>query len=219
MQGSRDGDSRDSEPPISVGGSKTVSIETIAVCWPHDQRRGGTYLLTWTTYGSWLRGDERGFVGPVLEHGEYVVHNRIGAPYSSAIPELVSRSRRLMEHGEVVLNDKPACVVVAACVEVCSAHGVEMLIGAVMRTHIHLVVRSSNAEGARLLQLFKGVASRRLGSACRDQVPRTWWTRHGSRRLLTNDASVAGAVRYVRAQRNALAWCEPVLHRAKNAPD
>ena len=70
--------------------------------------RGGTYLLTWTTYGSWLRGDERGFVGPVLEHGEYAVHNRIGAPYSSAIPELVSRSRRLMEHGEVVLNDKRA---------------------------------------------------------------------------------------------------------------
>ncbi|MCC6227869.1 MAG: transposase [Phycisphaerales bacterium] len=181
--------------------------------------RGGTYLLTWTTYGTWLRGDERGFVGPVLEDGEYVVHNRRGTAYSAGHSELVARSRRLMECGEVVLNDESAMFVARACEEVCAAHHLDLIVGAVMRTHVHLVVRSGGQEGARLLQLFKGVASRRLGQANGVQSPKSWWTRHGSRRLLTNDASVEGAVRYVRAQRNVLAWCEPVLHRAKNAPD
>lgn len=181
--------------------------------------RGGTYLLTWTTYGTWLRGDERGFVGPVLEDGEYVAHNRRGTPYSAGQPELVARSRRLMAGAEVVLNDESTRVVALACEEVCNAHAIDLLAGAVMRTHVHVVVRSSNAEGTRLLQLFKGVAARRLGQASCEQSPKAWWTRHGSRRLLTNEASVEGAVRYVRAQKNVLAWCEPVLHRAKNAPD
>ena len=181
--------------------------------------RAGTYLLTWTTYGTWLRGDERGFVGPLLENGGYVVHNRRGTPYSAGSPALVARPRRLMECGEVVLNGESARVVASACEEVCTANAIDLRTGAVMRSHVHLVVRSGGLEGARLLQLFKGVASRRLGQARGEQSPKSWWTRHGSRRLLTNEASVEGAVRYVRAQKNVLAWCEPVLHRAKSAPD
>lgn len=37
------------------------------------------WLLTSTTYGTWLPGEERGFVGAVdSEHGGYEVHNVYG---------------------------------------------------------------------------------------------------------------------------------------------
>jgi hypothetical protein len=41
--------------------------------------RGGTYLLTWTTYGSWLCGDERGFVSDIPDgEGGSSIRNRPG---------------------------------------------------------------------------------------------------------------------------------------------
>jgi hypothetical protein len=39
------------------------------------------WLLTWTTYGSWLPGDRRGFVGKLRdETGRPIIHNEPGTP-------------------------------------------------------------------------------------------------------------------------------------------
>ena len=46
------------------------------------------WLLTWTTYGTWLPGDERGFVSDVREEGEKVLHNEPGTPCDAGQPAL-----------------------------------------------------------------------------------------------------------------------------------
>ena len=65
-----------------------------------------------------------------------------------------------------------------------------------MATHVHLVVNSATDRGPRLLQLFKGAASRDLNRREQGFGDR-WWTKSGSRRLLTSVGSIEGAVRYV----------------------
>ena len=47
------------------------------------------WLLTWTTYGSWLPGDERGFVSNVrVGPGPEIRHNIPGTPYDEDEPGL-----------------------------------------------------------------------------------------------------------------------------------
>jgi hypothetical protein len=46
------------------------------------------WFLTWTTYGTWLPGDARGFVGRVWNEdlGPRVKHNEPGTPYDANLP-------------------------------------------------------------------------------------------------------------------------------------
>lgn len=83
-------------------------------------------------------------------------------------------------------------------------HATRLLAVGIMPTHIHVVVRSFAHEGPHLLQLFKGAASRRLSSQHGRPDSGTWWTRSGSRRLLTSTRSIRSALQYVREQHNPL---------------
>jgi hypothetical protein len=58
------------------------------------------WLLTWTTYGTWLPGDKRGFVSPVRTGaGSERRHNQPGTPYDADMPRLQSYgSRTLNRH-------------------------------------------------------------------------------------------------------------------------
>lgn len=173
--------------------------------------RGGTYLLTWTTYGTWLPGDERGFVSPIPDgRGAWTLHNTPDTPYDRDRPTLERRARGLLKSAEIVLNEARARVVVDAIVESAGNHGLKVPVASVMRTHAHVVASSFEHDGAKLLQIFKGVASRRLSQAFGPPAGGTWWTRHGSRRLLADEAAIGAAVRYVDAQQNVLASCRSV---------
>src|SRR5262245_56481044 len=57
------------------------------------RRRGADvdrhWLLTWTTYGTWLPGDVRGFVGSVVDADDRrTIHNVPGTPHDADLPGL-----------------------------------------------------------------------------------------------------------------------------------
>ncbi|MFQ5430818.1 MAG: transposase, partial [Phycisphaerae bacterium] len=171
--------------------------------------RGGDYLLTWTTYGTWLPGDKRGFVGRVPDgKGGYVIHNLPGEPYDADEPRLRAGARRKAKGPAVRLTAENARVCVAAFREVGEKYGLTIHAGAIMANHVHLVVSSPESEGPRMLNLFKGISSRRLGQAFGRQLSGSWWTTGGSRRLLPSERAFDHAVRYVRNQAHMLAACE-----------
>src|SRR6516162_8965684 len=63
------------------------------------------WLLTWTTYGSWLPGDARGFVSEVRdEEGNKVLHNEPGTPCDADLPSLARYAASRMTEDGVVLN-------------------------------------------------------------------------------------------------------------------
>lgn len=163
-----------------------------------DLGRGGTYLLTWTTYGSWLPGDARGYVSftPGTEH-EYVIHNVPGEPYDFDHSDLREHASTLQRGPTVLLGVTHARVCVESFRETARSHGLCIGAGAVMTNHVHLVVQPESREGAQLLNLFKGVSSRQLTQQFGHPIGAKWWTRHGSRRALPDDRAVGAAVEYV----------------------
>lgn len=200
-----------SEPRDSSRGSSTPTTSATPGmnAGVQKSRIGGTYLLTWVTYGSWLPGDTRGFVSANQdETGQRVIHNTPGEAFDADMPELAAAARRRQKGRTVLLDRASADVCVLAFQEVADRYNVGIHVGAVMRSHIHLVVSADDCDGARLLHLFKGVSSRRLGQAFGKRPGGSWWADHGSRRLLPVDAAVREAERYVQNQPTSLKYFE-----------
>ena len=63
------------------------------------------WLLTWTTYGSWLPGDDRGSTGIIHDQsGQWLARNEIGEPFVDPSNALRDFSREAMKGDEVRLN-------------------------------------------------------------------------------------------------------------------
>jgi hypothetical protein len=84
---------------------------------PGDHTRGSdwalAYLITFTTYGTWLHGDERGSVDRD--------HNIPGTPYLAPKRRRVGWERRLSRQEPVRLDSAGRAVVKTAIVQVCGA--------------------------------------------------------------------------------------------------
>jgi REP element-mobilizing transposase RayT len=151
------------------------------------------YFLTWTTYGTWLPGDSRGWVN---RHRE-VCDPLVAAPSAA----LESRARGLMKEDPVLLDEHMRQAVDAALREAClefhwAVHALE-----VRSNHVHVVVAACDASPGKVMGIFKVRGTQALnalgfGGGDRDR----WWTRDGSKRILNSPASVEAAVRYVMSQ-------------------
>ena len=174
------------------------------------------WLLTWTTYGTWLPGDRRGFVGNVIPRTDDTIgandairrvkNNQPGTPYDRSMPGLENFAREHLRGEPVWLNSPQAFAFLEEARRTAEFHGWHLLAVAVMANHVHLVVHSpGELSGTRLLQQFKSYGSRTLNNRFGKPVSRTWWTKSGSTRLLPNDGAVIAAVEYVRNQQRPLA--------------
>jgi hypothetical protein len=72
------------------------------------------WLITSTTYGTWLPGDVRGFVSTVENlRGPRVRHNQSGTPYDADMPELRESAQHLLKGSPIRFNLEQAGVVAA----------------------------------------------------------------------------------------------------------
>ncbi|MGL6096021.1 MAG: transposase [Fimbriiglobus sp.] len=165
------------------------------------------WLLTWTTYGTWMPGDRRGFVSPVpTDGGPAVRHNLPGTPYDANHPDLLTAARSRMLGDPVRLTRDQAVRLVPQFRETARHRDWRLLAAAVMGNHVHLVVGvPGDPEPADLLRDFKAYGGRMLNRDFGKPAGGTWWTESGSRRKLPDERAVRAAVAYVRNQANALA--------------
>ncbi len=171
------------------------------------------WLLTWTTYGTWLPGDPRGStlrVPDVDGDGRSRTFLRLKGEGGRARGLARSAARRMTgpparltaDEARVVLDEirsqarfrrwaLPAC--------------------AVMANHVHAVVGlGPDEEPSRALHAFKAYASRALNDRRGRPAGGTWWTQSGSTQRLRWEANGVAAVRYVREQPYPLAvWIAP----------
>lgn len=105
-------------------------------------------MVTWTTYGSWLRGDERGFVanGQVLP----------------ASPEVLQADRNRQKSPSVRLNGREIKLVRQAIFSEAERirHEIEAL--AVCTNHVHLSARSHSESVEELVGRYKSLTTRAL---------------------------------------------------------
>jgi REP element-mobilizing transposase RayT len=143
------------------------------------------YLLTFTCYGLYLHGDERGSVDRD--------HNCAGGRSIEPNRAWVSESRRVMADRSYRLGPTARQIVLESIRSVCAHRQWELLAAHVRTTHAHVVV-SAPVPPEVVLHDLKAYASRALNkieSSCRR------WTRHGSTRYLWSREDVGASIDYV----------------------
>ena len=164
------------------------------------------WFLTWTTYGTWLPGDERGFVSNVRDgDGPEVKHAEPGTPYDAKQRGLAYAAREQMVGDPVWLNREHADALADQFLETARFRGWSIPALAIMANHIHIVVGvPGDPEPETLLRDFKSYGSQRLNRLAGKPKSGTWWTAGGSRRILRDEEAIRTVIRYVRNQQRPL---------------
>jgi len=164
------------------------------------------WLLIWTTYGTWLPGDQRGFVGPVRDAGgEQEIHNVPGTPYDADNPSLTRFAQRQLKHPPIRLIKDQAHELLLQFHETARLRKWQLLAAAIMGNHVHLVAGVPGDPDPSLLPRdFKSYGSRRLNHRWSKPECGRWWTESGSKRKLPNQQAVDSAISYVQRQQNPL---------------
>ena len=151
--------------------------------WRLNERGMGKtvgYMLTWTTYGSWLQGDERGYVkeGRVL----------------SGDKGLVTLCEKLQKGPKVKLRSDEKDIARRAILDEAQRIGRTVEALAVCTNHVHLVLRYSPEPIGRTVSRFKNVASAALRRHGR--VGRVW-TRGFDKRFCFDRDDLSRRIQYV----------------------
>ena len=148
------------------------------------------YLLTWTCYGTWLHGDERGSVDDE--------HNLYGWPVVEPDPDYVNVSASRLKHPPVVLDAARRASVEATIAAHHAFRGWFLHAAKVRTNHVHVVAGGIEIEPGSAVGQFKAWTTRRLREAGLVGEAAEVWTKRSSTRYLWDDDSVRRAVQYVR---------------------
>jgi REP element-mobilizing transposase RayT len=179
------------------------------------------WLLTSTTYGTWLPGDERGFVGRVWDarpddpatDALRLQHDQKDQPYDQDIPGLKRESQRLMKGPPIFLNAEQAEAVLAQFKETATFRGWTLHAASVMANHFHAIIEAmDDVMSDDILGDLKSYASRRLNKACGKPQSGTWWTASGSKRPLREPDRLFVPIRYVLNQHRFLTRYLNLMH-------
>jgi REP element-mobilizing transposase RayT len=145
------------------------------------------YFLTWTTYGTWLPGDERGWV---KEHQGFQV----------PAWKIEHEARRKLTESPCTLDDDERALVEQTIRRHCEIRGWSLLAVACRTNHVHAIV-AAGVDPDTVMNQLKAWCTRRLKErrATRGDgaVRENWWTEGGSKRFLNDTASLENAVNYV----------------------
>lgn len=180
------------------------------------------WLLTWTTYGTWLPGDDRGFVSPVRKSSfdKWQRQNVPGTDYSRSMSGLKNASEFRLKCPPIFLSHPHARMLLQQFHETAEYREWQNVAVAIMRTHVHLLVSvPGDPAPDKILQDFKAYGSRALNTKWEKPMSGTWWTESGSKRKKWNYVAVVNAVSYVANQDNPLVvWIHPEWQSVLQAP-
>jgi REP element-mobilizing transposase RayT len=146
------------------------------------------YFLTWVTYGTWLPGDERGWIE--CRHG-----------WRLPDPVRKQEAEARMTEDACILDGEQRQVVEKQIAETCRCHGWELHAVNCRSNHVHVVVTASIHPNVVRNQ-FKAWCTRRLKEldARRGQktIREKWWAERGSQRFINDPDSLESALVYVR---------------------
>lgn len=146
------------------------------------------FLFTWSTYGTWLPGDERGWV-------EY----RHGFQLPNPIRELEALAKMTSDACRLDVAQREQVHVQIA--ETCGIRKWELFAVNCRSNHLHAVISASRAP-KQMREQLKAWCTRRLKRQAAKTDPTAdvredWWAERGSIRWIFDDNSLESAVLYV----------------------
>jgi REP element-mobilizing transposase RayT len=163
------------------------------------------WLLTVTTYGTWLPGDPRGSVTSVrdLRRGEQRTparheHDQFDTPFERPISGLYRSAQSNMKGRPVRLESDHARALIEQFQETAEHRSWPISAIAVMWNHFHIVLAAPrDVDRTKIRADLKAYASRKLNKLFPKPSSQEWWSDGGSCRPLKSDLAVANAVNYV----------------------
>jgi hypothetical protein len=148
------------------------------------------YFLTFTTYGTWLHGDERGSVDDR--------HHVYGLAKATPNRDKYKRNFEKLKWPPFTLDAK-ARGIVELTIEQVAKHRKWNLKAVNVRTnHVHVVVEAGYSAD-KTLSDFKAWCTRRLREAgCVEPPEREVWTEGGSTRLVFDGQGLAAVIQYTK---------------------
>ena len=161
--------------------------------------------ITWTCYGTWLPGDERGHVSTTYDPklGYLPRQNSPGTDCATGDPVTFARAQVLQKQSSVWLTPAQAYCVAETLVTAASPRGWLIPRAAIMHNHVHVVVFDCPNNGPVVRRILKGTTQAALSKLAGS--PRTWWTTGGSDRYKNDQQAVENAINYVAGQVGKLA--------------
>lgn len=147
------------------------------------------FFITWTCYGTYLPGDERGWVK--WRKGDKLPQ-----------PLLESWCRDRMTETAVLLHKSQRGIVNRLVRDHCKFRSWTLHAVNCRSNHCHAVVTAIDHSGEHVRDQLKAWAKRRLKDhqraqlICAESIREHWWTRKGSVRQLFDDESLRAAVEY-----------------------
>ena len=141
------------------------------------------FFLTISTYGTWLPGDERGWV-------EYQRGWKLPSP------PLELESQAKMTEGACILNPQQRLIVETQLLETCNHRGWVLYAKNCRSNHVHIVVGADNVAPKKLRGDLKAWCTRRLKETS-DPCRENWWAERGSIRWVFSEEELARVIEYV----------------------
>jgi hypothetical protein len=138
-------------------------------------------MVTWTTYGSWLQGDERGYV----KHGKILSGNQ----------QILLSNRMLQRAKTVTLTPAQRAIVHQTILGEAKRMGQAIEAIAVCERHVHIVARPCRESIGQIVSRYKNAA---MFALCENaQIGRVWTGGFDKRFCFTED-EVRCRIEYVR---------------------
>ena len=146
-----------------------------------------TYHLTWTCYGQWLHGDERGYVDRK--------HRTPGEPYPEGNLQYYNAASNRMTEAACWLTDDERRIASRALREACDFRGWVLWAVNVQPDHVHVLVEARETSGKRARQVLKDRATRGLEAEGRRR--QHWWTEGGKVDVIRRERQLQEVLDYI----------------------
>jgi REP element-mobilizing transposase RayT len=168
-------------------------------------------LLTWTTCGTWLRSDPRGYVGRTLlgaGQGVAPMHNKYDTPFDDDDGRAYSSDHDALKTPPANLSPDQALRAAEALCETAKRSRYELVRASAMANYVHVVATAHDDGKDEMFRRLKNVLAVRLTQRfCPPAVKGgkksdggRWWTHDGSKKELRDEGALAAAVDYVAKQ-------------------
>ncbi len=141
------------------------------------------FFLTWPTYGTWLPGDERGWI-------EY--HKGWQMPD----PTRLVRSTERMKESMCLLDEAARDIVETQVAETCQFRKWVLHAVACRSNHMHVAIGAFDTHHKKIRIDIKAWCTRRLKQHI-DSDRENWWAERGSVRYVWNDEQLARVIEYI----------------------
>lgn len=143
------------------------------------------YMVTWTTYGSWLQGDKRGFVrdGQILQGNE----------------RMLQLCKKFQKGTTVKLKKEEKAVVKTAILNEAERIGQKLHALVVCSNHVHIAARPCGKSIERIVSMYKSIATRALRCYGRGEKI---WTKGFDKRFCFTENDFNNKIAYIRNHEN-----------------